>query len=70
MFHRRTLFLAAASALAAVPAFAAPMTLQAADGVRIAAEHRIAAGNRRGVILLFHQAGTGDYVVDKHVPTG
>jgi len=63
MFHRRTLFLAAVSAVAAVPASAAPPPLQAADGVHIAAAHQIAAGTRRGIVLLFHQAGTnhGEY---------
>ena len=63
MFHRRTLFLAAVSAMAAVPAFAAPLTLPAADGVQVWAEHRTAAGTRRGIVLLFHQAGTnhGEY---------
>lgn len=49
--------------LLASPALAAPQPLRAADGVAVTAEFQPAQGRNRGLILLFHMAGSnlGEY---------
>lgn len=54
VFSRRTL----AVGLLASPALAAPQPLRAADGLAITADFQPAQGRNRGVILLFHMAGS------------
>ena len=44
--------------LVAAPALAAPVTLTASDGVKISGEYEAPAGSSRGIILLFHMAGS------------
>lgn len=63
MFHRRSLLLAAGATALARPARAEHRALRAADGVEIGADFLTASAKRRGVILLFHQAGAnrGEY---------
>ena len=62
--HRRHLL--AAGAALAVPGFARaaePLVLRARDGASVYAERVPATGRRRGIILLFHMAGSnrGEY---------
>lgn len=61
MILLRSTFLAAAVLLTpalAIPAFAAPVSFYAKDGVKIYADLRQAEGQPRATILLFHMAGS------------
>jgi dienelactone hydrolase len=66
MFQLRSIVLAAATGLLPAllqPAFAEPVSFSARDGVQIYGDFRNADGQARGMILLFHMAGSnkGEY---------